>query len=395
MQFSIVIPAYNEEGSIESIIKRCLAIKRKIIQQTFITQVEVIVVSDGSTDLTNSKAKKFVPRIKLIGYKKNKGYGRALKIGFENSRGQIVGFLDADGTCDPFYFINMLKSLKKQKADICLGSRMGPDSQMPFVRQIGNRLFRFIINSISSTNITDVASGMRVIRKDKLNQVYPLPNGLNFTPAMTCRAVLDADLKIVEIEMAYREREGKSKLHVFKDGIGFLKAIMLIAITYKPLRILAPLGFLLITVSSLYGGASLIFYLKNGFVPEDEIYRLISVMVFGVAGALLLGLASLADKAAKLLNRRKNGGAKIGNLIRGFFSWRWLWLFSPLLFLAGISLNYQSIISWFTTRTISIHWAYIVFGGYLVLLAIVGFTLGIIDYFFDLIKEKGQQLKES
>lgn len=389
MKFSIIIPAYNEEEAIESIINRCLDARNDIINKTFINDVEIIVVSDGSTDSTVEIAKKSVPNILLISYPNNKGYGRAIKTGFEKASGDIVAFLDADGTCDPLYFIDMLKKLEQENADICIGSRMGASSKMPAIRRAGNKIFRIIINLIANTRISDSASGMRIIRRNKLHQIYPLPDGLHFTPAMSCRAALDPDLKLVEIEMAYEERMGQSKLNVIGDGIRFLKVIISIALTYKPLTILSPIGVFLLLVSFLYGTLTVEFYFKEGVVPEGDIYRLISVMVFGVSGILLIGMASMADKAARLFNNSiKKDASKINNAFRWFFSWKRLWFISPLLFLSGVIINYQTIISWITTREISTHWSYVIVGGYLTLMGIVGFTFGVIDYLFDLIDEK-------
>lgn len=389
MKFSIIIPAYNEEAAIENIINRCLSVRKTIIDKTYINSVEIIVISDGSTDGTVEIAKKYIPEIKLISYPENKGYGKAIKIGFDKADGDIVSFLDADGTCEPYYFVDMIKKLSQEKADICIGSRMGPNSKMPAIRKIGNKIFRRIINVLADANISDAASGMRIIRKDKLEQIYPLPDGLHFTPAMSCRAALDPNFKIIEINMTYAERQGNSKLGIIKDGIRFLKVIISIALTYKPLRVLGPIGIFLVIISLIYGGSTTLFYLKNGYIPEDDIYRLISVMVFGVSGILLLGIAVMADKATRLFYHNSYGSSSIiGDSFRWFFSWKRLWFISPLFFFSGIVLNYQTIISWVTTRTISTHWSYVVAGGYLILLGIVGFTFGVIDYLFDLIEEK-------
>ncbi|KAF0240462.1 MAG: glycosyl transferase family protein, partial [bacterium] len=218
---SIVIPALNEEASIASIIERCLAVREDLKREANLDDIEIIVVSDGSTDRTPEIASSY-KEIKLIAYEKNKGYGAALKMGFAASKGSIVSFLDADGTCDPCSFIAMCKLMTAQNADVVIGSRMHKDSKMPLVRRIGNYLYATLISLIGNTMITDSASGMRIIQRSSLSKLYPLPNGLHFTPAMSCKAVLDPELKILEITMPYQEREGRSKLSVIKDGFRFL-----------------------------------------------------------------------------------------------------------------------------------------------------------------------------
>jgi hypothetical protein len=85
------------------------------------------------------------------------------------------------------------------------------------------------------------ASGMRVVRRSSLSSLFPLPDGLHFTPAMSVRALLGR-LTIAEVDMTYREREGESKLHVLKAGIRLLRAIMHAAFLYRPSRPLALLA---------------------------------------------------------------------------------------------------------------------------------------------------------
>ena len=99
---SVVIPAYNEERGIETIVQRVLDV-RGDLETVGVTDLELIVVDDGSKDrtaaLVNSR-----PDVRLIQHPKNRGYGAALKTGFENATGDLIGFLDADGTYPPEYF---------------------------------------------------------------------------------------------------------------------------------------------------------------------------------------------------------------------------------------------------------------------------------------------------
>lgn len=387
--FSIIIPAYNEEQSIAQIIKRCLSAKDEIIKRTFIDEVEIIVVSDGSHDNTASIASQFVPNITLIAYEKNKGYGAAIKMGFKKSVGTYVSFLDADGTCNPLFFIDMLNKLKNENADICIGSRMGKNSKMPPIRRLGNLFFRSLINLIASSQITDSASGMRVIKRKSLNLIYPLPDGLHFTPAMSVRAIMDSKLKIIEIDMDYEERQGRSKLTVVRDGIRFLKIILSIALTYHPLRIIGSFALILIAISAIFGTVSLIQYLKIRMIPDIEIYRLIPVMVFGISGMLLLGISCLIDKSTSILNTTSHEGHSIvGRFIRWVFSWQRLIFLSPILIVTGLVMNSRSITSWISERSITTHWSYLVTGGFLILLGIIYIALAVIDYLFLQLKFK-------
>src|SRR5262247_1663883 len=98
MKLLIVIPAYNEESSIKSIIERSLTARDNIIANSPVTEVEITVVSDGSTDRTVELASSYANWINLIVFEKNRGYGAAIKEAWNQSDADLLSFLDADGT---------------------------------------------------------------------------------------------------------------------------------------------------------------------------------------------------------------------------------------------------------------------------------------------------------
>jgi len=171
MKLSIVIPAFNEEASIESIIKRSLCARKKIMAKSSITEIEILVVSDGSTDRTVELASPFRGQIKLIVFKENRGYGAAIKEGWDLSKGDLLGFLDADGTCDPEFFGQLLETLESEKVDVVLGCRLNAYSKMPAIRRMGNRIFALLLSILSFTRVRDVTSGMRVVRRSSLPKI--------------------------------------------------------------------------------------------------------------------------------------------------------------------------------------------------------------------------------
>ena len=103
----IAIPALNEEASIEGVIERTLAARGRIIAGSPVTDVEVTVVSDGSTDRTVELASSYLGCINLIVFESNRGYGAAIKEAWHRSDAEWLGFLDADGTCDPEFFAEL------------------------------------------------------------------------------------------------------------------------------------------------------------------------------------------------------------------------------------------------------------------------------------------------
>ena len=236
---SIVIPAYNEENGIAEIASRVLSIEHAL-KKVGVDRLELLVVDDGSKDRTAEVAEG-IPGVCLIRHPKNRGYGAALKTGFSKASGELIGFLDADGTYPPEYFPQLCEAALKG-ADLVIGSRMaGEDSQMPLTRRVGNFFFANLLTLLSRQKVTDSASGMRVFKREILEHIYPLPDGLNLTPVMSTRAVHEG-IKIEEIPIPYSERVGRSKLSVIRDGRIFMQSMLWTALSYNPVRILGLLG---------------------------------------------------------------------------------------------------------------------------------------------------------
>ena len=150
---SVIIPAYNEEDGIVDIVKRVLAIEPGLIK-IGLDGLELIVVDDGSTDRTVEIVKS-IPGVRLITHKTNKGYGAALKTGFNAGTGRFLGFLDADGTYPPDYF-PVLCEAGLNGTQLVVGSRRsGTDSEMPLVRRIGNYLWSSLVTMICGIRVHD------------------------------------------------------------------------------------------------------------------------------------------------------------------------------------------------------------------------------------------------
>ncbi len=245
---SIVIPAYNEENGIAEIANRVLAVG-PALKKAGIEKLELLVVDDGSKDRTAEVAEN-ISGVTLIRHPKNKGYGAALKTGFSKASGELIGFLDADGTYPPEYFPQLCQAALRG-SDLVIGSRMaGAASQMPVTRRIGNFFFANLLSILGRQKVTDSASGMRVFKREILEQIYPLPDGLNLTPVMSTRA-LHEGIKIEEVPIPYSERVGRSKLSVIRDGRIFLQSMIWTALSYNPVRILGLLGLAGIGIAGL------------------------------------------------------------------------------------------------------------------------------------------------
>lgn len=236
---SVVIPAYNEEDGIAEIACRVLAI-RGDLAQVGVDDLELIVVDDGSKDRT-VEIVRAIEGVTLVQHAQNKGYGGALKTGFSQARGDLIGFLDADGTYPPEYFPQLCQETQNGSELVVGSRRSGANSQMPRMRRLGNFFWSTLLSLLGNRRVHDPASGMRVFKREVMERLYPLPDGLNLTPVMSTRAVHER-VNVSEIPIPYSERLGNSKLSVVHDGTLFLQSIIWTALTYNPVRILGLIG---------------------------------------------------------------------------------------------------------------------------------------------------------
>ena len=177
--------------------------------------LEVIVVDDGSTDRTADRVREY-PQVRLIQHPVNRGYGAALKTGFEAAAFDLIGFLDADATYPPEEFPALCRPIIEGRADLVIGSRMlGADSEMPLVRRIGNTFFATLLSLVGRSAVTDSASGMRVFRRETLGVLSPLPDGLNLTPVMSTRAVHE---RIAVLEVPISVPRARRPLEAERDA---------------------------------------------------------------------------------------------------------------------------------------------------------------------------------
>ncbi len=396
MNFSIVIPAYNEERAIEAILRRGLEAARRIESGGLgIERVELIVVDDGSRDSTGELARRF-PEVRVITHPRNLGYGAAIKTGFGQAEGEWLGFLDADGTCDPQFFAELLKLANERGLDIAVGSRMHGASKMPAVRRLGNWCFRALVNLISGSHLADVASGMRVLKRSALAKLEPLPDGLNFTPAMSVRAALEPGLKTGEIPMPYEERVGRSKLSVARDGLRFLEVILDTAITFRPLFFFG-VGAMLAAGAGLWALASrwgapeapLFHYLRHRRIEEWMLFRIIFVVLLFSTAAFLASLGAVAQSMVSMLNRddRVTSWQRWAEaaIARHFLWWGFLFLAASLWLNRGILASY-----WATGQIPIDQWVFPLVGSLLALVGVELVAFGLMERILRLLRERGR-----
>lgn len=384
---SVVIPAYNEEEGIADIVDRVLSVKESLAS-VGVPEMELIVVDDGSRDRTADIVEGY-PGVRLIRHAANKGYGAALKTGFHNATGDLLAFLDADGTYPPEFFPQLCAAAIEQEADLVIGSRMaGEESEMPATRRIGNFFFANLISLISNHRISDSASGMRVLRREALSALYPLPDGLNFTPVMSTRA-LHEGLKMIEVPITYSERAGRSKLSVVRDGTRFLNSIVWTAMNYNPARILGGLGAAAVVLAGVVA-AILIAMRLQGVTTLGPwgVFGLFGAGVASVAGVSIFSLGATFNYLVTLFHKRPVRQGLLGRPVfktplEKHFGWVGL-----LTLLSGLALGIVALILSLTGWDLSRLWFWMVASA---MATLVGLQLFISWFVMQILAELSQR----
>jgi hypothetical protein len=163
---------------------------------------------------------------------------------------------------------------------------------MPVTRRIGNLFFATLLTLLGHQRVTDSASGMRVFRREVLERMYPLPDGLNLTPVMSTRAVHEG-IRMAEVPIPYSERVGRSKLSVVRDGSVFLQSMVWTVLMYNPVRIFGVIG-LIGVFFALAVAVGLVVTRLSGVTTLGAwgVIALYTAMVFGVTGISIFALGS-------------------------------------------------------------------------------------------------------
>jgi len=225
MKLSVVIPVYNEAGTIERIIRRVSDVDVGV-------EKEIIVVDDCSTD--GSRAimegmKDSNPGWKFIFHDRNLGKGAALRSGFAVAQGDIILIQDADLEYDPGEYQYLLGPIRNGYADVVYGSRFlggGPHRVVYFWHYLGNRLITTLSNMMTNLNLTDVEVCYKVFKKEVLDGVHFRENRFGFEVEITAKVARE-NWKLYEVPISYYGRSyTEGKKITWRDGIWALWCIL-------------------------------------------------------------------------------------------------------------------------------------------------------------------------
>ncbi len=209
---SILVPAYNEEKTLASVLDRLLALP---------LNKEIIVIDDCSTDRTPEIAKSYQGKIVYIRHEKNQGKGSAIRTGLSHARGEVTIIQDADLEYFPEEIPAIVTPILQGKADVVYGSRFtkGMHPNMALPNKIVNILLAWAVRILFFQKITDEATCYKAFRTSLLRKMNLVCHRFEFCPEATAKAIR-LGYKIHEVPIRYEPRSKKEGKKIrWTDGV--------------------------------------------------------------------------------------------------------------------------------------------------------------------------------
>lgn len=212
---SIIVPVFNEESTIGSVLDRLLGI-------AFPLPIEIIAVNDGSRDGTAAAldaAARRSPLVTAVHLEKNGGKGVALRTGFSRTRGTIVAIQDADLELDPSQLVALIAPILAGTADVVYGSRfMNGTGHVPFMSRIGNVGLTMLTNVLYGTRLTDMETCYKIMRGEIARNLQLTADRFDIEPEITVN-LLESGVRIVELPVVFspRSKQAGKKIR-WRDG---------------------------------------------------------------------------------------------------------------------------------------------------------------------------------
>lgn len=230
LKLSIIIPAYNEEKTIEAILDRVLE-----VQLTDDMEKELIIVDDHSSDGTAAFIQAYSEKhpdggIRFFRHDRNSGKGAALRTGIEHATGDFVVIQDADLEYDPNEYNLLLQPLLDGHADVVYGSRYAGGKAhriLFFWHSFGNKFLTALSNALTNLNLSDMETCYKMFRRELIQRVQLKENRFGFEPEVTAKISRIPNVRIYEVGISYYGRTfDEGKKIGWKDGFRAIYCIL-------------------------------------------------------------------------------------------------------------------------------------------------------------------------
>lgn len=280
---SIIIPAYNEAGTIGTIVTEL---------RVGVTPGQIIVVDDGSEDKTAEFAA--AAGAQVISHPVNLGNGASVKAGIRAARGDTLVVMDGDGQHSPADIQHLVKELDTY--DMVVGAR-SKDQHASNGRRFMNRIFNRLASYVSAYPVKDLTCGFRALRLGTAQDLLPLlPNGYSW-PTTSTLVMLRSGLSVKYVSVDARpRRSGRSRIRPVHDGIRFLMIILKICTLYSPFRIFLP-------VCGCLGLAGLLNY-GYTYLSSGRFTNMSALLFTGAIIVFMMGLLSEQISQISLLRHQ-------------------------------------------------------------------------------------------
>ena len=220
MKVSVIMPVFNERGTIEEIVARVLATP---------VDLELLIVDDASSDGTAEVLSSLDdPRIRLLRHARNRGKGAAIRTAIPEASGEVIVIQDADLEYDPAQIPALLEPIEKGLADVVYGSRFlgGPHRVHLFWHYLANQLLTFLSNLLNNLNLTDMETCYKCVRRELLQSIPLRSNRFGFEPEVTAK-LARRRARFYEIPISYYGRDyAEGKKIRWTDGLTAVGAIL-------------------------------------------------------------------------------------------------------------------------------------------------------------------------
>jgi glycosyltransferase involved in cell wall biosynthesis len=216
MKLSVIIPCFNEVGTIETVVKA--------VKASPIAEIEIIVVDDCSTDGTREILRSHIAPLvdQIIYHPHNQGKGAALRSGFTAATGDILIVQDADLEYDPAEYPIMIEPIIRDRADVVFGSRFQsgrPHRVVYYWHRVGNGFLTTLSNMLTNINLTDMETCYKAFRRDVIENISIQENRFGFEPEITAK-VARLNCRIYEVGISYYGRTYKEGKKIgWRDGL--------------------------------------------------------------------------------------------------------------------------------------------------------------------------------